>query len=170
MEHWGPMRCRGVILVIRQDKEFEIGSSGSCYRSRCCRTFGKVHHPKLESRHTISSRVRQKVERPRSSEMRGRDTKTDVLSFRRHSSCCCRTHGRIRGASGLRQDRRHESHRMAESRLRNLPEAGNDFLQKSFQGHTDAREDNRQDQQPANLTCTKQMPLQTATQLARLFS
>jgi hypothetical protein len=102
--------------------------------------------------------------------MRGRDIKMDVENFRRHSSCCCKIHGRIRGATGLRQDRHHESRRMAESLLRSLPEAGNDFLQRNFPDHTAATEDNRQDQRPANLTCTKQMPLQTGTQLARLFS
>jgi hypothetical protein len=33
-----------------------------------------------------------------------------------------------------------------------------------------AKADNRPDQQPANLTCMKQMLLQTETQLARWFS
>ena len=86
--------------------------------------------------------------------MPGLDREMDAGNFRRHSSCCYRIHGHIRGVIDQRQGRRRESRKTDESQHRNRPAVRIDFHQMNFPDRTAAMEGNRPDQQHANLTCT----------------
>ena len=86
--------------------------------------------------------------------MPGLDREMDAGNFRRHSSCCYRIHGHIRGVIDQKPGTRRESRKKDESQHRNRPAVRIDFHQMNFPDRTAAMEDNRLDQQPVNLTCT----------------
>lgn len=118
----------------------------------------------------LSNTTRRKDVHRHNIERLGRGREMDVANFRRHSSCCCRTHGHILDVIVLKQGRRHESHRRGESRLRNHPVATGDFLQTNFPDRKAAMEDNHLARLPVTPTCSKQMPPQIEPQFARSFS